>query len=421
MTALSAECSEALMNSQNSHNMEALFSGTFDYRKYEPRLDNIPRILLRGWQQGSAAGVLGFNTDRGIYPWAWHYLLPEFSDTFGAEPVDIPPRLTDLCRGEVLALASMHIRGDETEVFTPFTSWTADLPTAVFFAMGTFTADGWAIHGQGEIAVVNLSPPYPITIHAPDVGFRDLPMEYLVHGPVTQGVRVVSIAAIRNALNCPLWPFCHGTRREPHPVTEEEIRDSAMFGLLFLDPADENVDVALVLAASLLSWAQVPVSSPRPLGEADRLCAERQVARPWPSEDLERILNSRLLVHNGAVPPLSDAVLANPQTSTVGAPQLKLTLGLLTRMQEAWGPARDKTAGASKPPPTRGQWEAAFRAAASQHTPVPHSCGPFTCKFCGKSRAGAPATDHSRPESIFFCSERCLSSQDREHRDERET
>jgi len=266
----------------------------------------------------------------------------------------------------------------------------------------------------GHIAVVDLSRPHHI-IHAPDIGWTSLPMEYLVHGAVTQGLRVVSIAAIRTTLNCQHWPFCHSVAREPHSVTEDEIRDSVRFGLLFQSAADEHVDVAIVLAASLLSWAQVPVGSPRPLGMAELLSAGQQQTR-WPAADLEIILGSRLLVHNGGGPPLSGAVLANPLTSTVGAPQLELTLELLTRMQEAWGSASSDTAGTSQPRLTRDQWEAAFREAASLHTPVLHNCGPFSCRFCGKTRAGATATDFSRPESIYFCTMRCLNSQAREDR-----
>lgn len=397
--------------------MEAIFSGKFDNSKYKPRRDNIPRILLRGWHPGTAAAALGLNTDRGIYPFAWHYLLLALNDGVSLEPVVIPPRLTDLSRGEVLALASVHIGGD-VEVLSQLSSWSADLPTAVFFAMGSYEVEGWEMHEPGHVAVVDLSRPYPI-IHVPDLGWSSLPMEYLVHGPITQGLRVVSIAAIRTTLHCSLWPFCHSVRREPHSITEEEIRDSVRFGLLFQGAADKHVDVALVLAASLLSWGQVQVSSPRPLGEADLLRAERQQTRPWPPADLERILGSRILVHNGVGPPLSGAVLANSLTSTVGAPQLELTLSLLTRMQETWGPASDNTAGTSQPRLTREQWEAAFRAAASQHTYKPHICRQLRCRFCGKTRAGATVTDFSRPESIYFCTKRCLNLQARKESVER--
>ncbi|KAH8772604.1 hypothetical protein F5883DRAFT_641970 [Diaporthe sp. PMI_573] len=353
--------------------MEALFGGKFDNRNYDPRGDNIPRILLRGWHPGTAAAAVGLNTDRGIYPFAWYHLLPALINGVSQEPVVAPPRLTDLSRSEVLALASAHI--------------------GVFFALGEYAVEGWDMAEPGHIAVVDLSRPYHI-IHAPDLGWTSLPMEYLVHGPVTQGLRVVSIAAIRTTLNCQHWPFCHSVAREPHSVTEDEIRDSVRFGLLFQSAADEHVDVAIVLAASLLSWAQVPVGSPRPLGMADLQRAEQQQTR-WPPADLDIILGSRLLVHNGVGPPLSGAVLANPLTST-----------------EAWGSASSDTAGASQPRLTRDQWEAAFREAASLHTPVLHSCGPFSCRFCGgKTRAGATATDFSRPEFIYFCTMRCLNSQ----------
>lgn len=285
--------------------MEPTF-GINDSRRYRPRGDNIPRVLVRGWHPGTAAAALGLNSDRGIYPFAWHFHVSPASRHAGAgcEPADVPPRLTDLSRGHVLALAAAHIGGD-TDSLSPFTSWSADLPTAVFFALGEYSVRGWVMNTEpGHIAVVDLSRPHPI-IHATDLGWSSLPMEYMVHGPVTQGLRVVSIAMMRSTLNCHLWPFCHGVRREPHPVTEEEIRDSVRFGLLFLNTADTHVDIAIILAASLLSWGQVPVGSPKPLGKADLLRAEEQQTRPWPAADVERILTSRLLVHNGAFPPLS--------------------------------------------------------------------------------------------------------------------
>lgn len=397
------------MDEQNSESMEPSHRGLYDESKYTPRRDNVPRILLRGWHSGTAATALGLNTDRGIYPFAWRFqVLPA-----PAEPVNDPPRLTDLSRGEVLALAASHIGGD-TDSLTPFTSWTADLPTAVFFALGEYDVFGWAMNPEpGQVAVVDLSRPQQPIIHATDLGWQSLPMEYLVHGPVTEGLRVVHIASIRTTLNCPLWPFCHGVRREPHSVTEEEIMDSVRIGLLFLSAADTHVDVAIIIAASLLSWGQVPVRSPSPLGEVDLMRVESQQTRPWPRADLERILTSRLLVHNGAFPPLSGAVLANFLTSTVGAPQLELTLSLLTRMQEAWGrPANTgNTAGTSRRLLTREQWEAAFREAAYRNSPLAHICGPFICRGCG-SRARNDAPDYSLVDTLLHCSNRCAALYD---------
>lgn len=389
--------------------MDNIFSAKFD--KYEPRQDNLPRILLRGWHPGTAAAALGLNTARGIYPFAWQYLLPASNTQVSREPPSLPSRLTELSRAAVTALAQCHIQGQE-DVATPFTSWTADLSTAAFFALGSFGEFEWQVNDEaGYIGVVDMSRSRPV-IHVPDLGWQSLPQEYLVYGPVTDGIRVVSIATIRNTLNCEHWPFCHSVRREPHPVTEEEIRDSVRVGLLFQGPADKHVDVAIVVAASLLSWAQVRVLSPRPLGDADLLHSERQQARPWPRADLDAILGSPLVVHKGAGPPLSGAVLGNGLTSTVGAPQLALTTQLLTEMQSAWDPARH-TAEPSPPVLTRAQWVAAFRAAATRHSPSLHDCGPILCQFCEKTHPGATATGWLRFESIYFCSEQCQDSQAR--------
>ncbi|POS71861.1 hypothetical protein DHEL01_v209741 [Diaporthe helianthi] len=402
------------MNGQhNSESMEPTSRGTFgDDVKYRPRGNNIPRILLRGWHPLTTAAVLGLNTDRGIYPFAWRFRVRRAP----GEPAVVPHPLTDLSRGEVLALAAGHIGGD-TDSLTPFTSWSADLPTAVFFALGEYDLiDYWIMSPEpGHIAVLDLSRrPHPL-IHATDLGWLSLPMEYLVHGPVTEGLRVVSIAAIRSDLGCPLFPFCHSVRREPHAVTEEEIRDAVGFGLLFLSAADTYVDVAIILAASFLSWGQVPVRSPHPLGVADILRADRQQTRPWPRQDLDSVLTSRLLVHNGAFPPLSGAILANSLTSTVGAPQLELTLNLLTRIQEAWGPANsdgNNASGTSQARLTRGQWEAAFREAAGRHEPNAHQCGPFVCQGCDVSLERADEPDYSRPDLLFHCSARCAALRD---------
>lgn len=403
------------MNKQNSHIMDHIFSAKFD--KYEPRQDNVPRILLRGWHPGTAAAALGLNTGRGIYPFAYQYLLPASNTQVSREPPSLPSRLTELSVAAVTALAQCHI-GSEQEVATPFTSWTADLAVSVYFALGSFShTQGWDVNDvPGYIAVVDSSLPRPV-IHVPDLGWQSLPQEYLLYGPVTQGLRVVSINTIRGTLNCQNWPFCHSVRREPHTVTEEEIRDSVRVGLLFQGPADQHVDVALVVAASLLSWAQVRVLSPRPFGPAELARAERQQTRPWPEADIDNILSSRLLVHKGAVPPLSGAVLGNALTSTVGAPQLELTIQLLTKMQSAWDPARD-TSGTSPPVLTRAQWVAAFKAAANRHSPSLHDCGPICCESCGKTHGGTTATDWLKLESIYFCSQQCYDSQARKERAE---
>lgn len=186
-------------------------------------------------------------------------------------------------------------------------------------------------------------------------------------------------------------------------------------GLLFQGPADNHVDVAIVVAASLLSWAQVHVLSPRPLGDADLLRAERQQNRPWPEADIDAILGSRLLVHDGAGPPLSGAVLGNTLTSTVGAPQLQLTIELLIKMQKAWEPA-GQTSETSPPALSRAQWVDAFRAAADRYSPSLHECAERHCEFCEKTHPGATATDWLRFESMYFCSEQCQESHARKER-----
>lgn len=190
-------------------------------------------------------------------------------------------------------------------------------------------------------------------------------------------------------------------------------------GLLFQSPADNHVDVVMVVAASLLSWAQVRVPSPRPLGPADLVRAERQQTRPWPQADVDVILGSRLLVHNGGLPPLSGAVLGNTITSTVGAPQLELTIQLLTEMQKAWEPA-GQTPGTTSPSVlSRAQWVEAFRAAADRCSPSIHECGERLCEFCEKIHPGDTATDWLRFESMYFCSEQCQHSHARKERVER--
>lgn len=403
--------------------MDLIFSVSSD--KYKPRQDNLPRILLRGWHPGTAAAALDLNTGSGIYPFAWQCLAPASNKMVSREAPSLPARLTELSKVAVTALAQAHIGGEEV-VATPFTSWTACLATSVFFALGSFGEFQWEMNdAPGYIAVMEDSSRPRRIIHVPDLGWASLPQEYLVYGPVIQGLRVISIATIRQTLACPHWPYCHSVRREAHPVTEEEIRDSVRVGLLFQGPADDNVDVAMVVAASLLSWAQIPVSSPRPLGPADLVRAERQQTRPWPEEDIGAILASRLLVHKGAVPPLSGAVLGNALTSTVGAPQLELTIQLLTQMQSAWGPAAktgptaetvsaaETVPAAETSPPvlTRAQWVAAFKAAASRLSPTPHNCGPIRCEFCGKVHPGATATGWLRSESFHFCSQECQISQ----------
>lgn len=427
--------------------MDLMFSVNSD--KFKPRQDNLPRILLRGWHPGTAASALGLNTGSGIYPFAWQCTAPASNKLVSRDPPNLPVRLHELSKIAVKALASEHIAGEE-DVATPFTSWTADFSTSAFFGMGSpaLSSAGevqWEMHGApGYIAVMDSSRPRPV-IHVPDLGWASLPQEYLVYGPVIQGLRVVSIATIRKTLNCIHWPNCHSVRGEAHPVTEEEIRDSVRVGLLFQGPADNNVDVAMVVAASLLSWAQVPVSTPRPLEPEDLVQAERQQVRPWPEEDVGAILSSRLLVHKGAVPPLSGAVLGNALTSTVGAPQLELTIQLLTRMQSAWGPAAETgptaeadpaaetgpaaeagsaaetgpAAETSPPVLTRAQWVAAFKAAANRLAPTPHDCGPIRCEFCGKVHPGDTATGWLRFEFIYFCSQECQISQAKKEKVER--
>lgn len=356
--------------------MDQLFSTRFD--KYKLRRDNLPRVLFRGWHSGTRATALGLNSPRGVYPFAWQNLLPASNTQVSREPPSLPSHLDELSKVAVTALASKHIGSDFFQ--TPFTSWTADLATAVWFSMGSFGELQWEMNeGPGFVAVVDLSYSWPV-IHVPDLGWTSLPQEWLIYGPVTR-VRVVSVDEIRNTI-CTHWPSCYGSRHEPHHVTEEEIRDSVRVGLLFQDKEDKEIDITLVVAASLLSWGQTLVPSPRPLSEADILSFETQQVRPWPSEDIQSILRSRLLIHGDAVPPLSGTLLGNSLTSTVGAPQLQLTIQLLTEMQTTWVAATTRLSLA------REEWEANFAKALSQYSPTPHSCIPIRCESQDEESGG---------------------------------
>ncbi|KAJ0117079.1 hypothetical protein J7T55_003495 [Diaporthe amygdali] len=264
--------------------MDQLSSTRFD--KYKLRRDNLPRVLFRGWHSGTRATALGLNSPRGVYPFAWQNLLPASNTQVSREPPSLPSHLDELSKVAVTALASKHIGSDFFQ--TPFTSWTADLATAVWFSMGSFGELQWEMNeGPGFVAVVDLSYSWPV-IHVPDLGWTSLPQEWLIYGPVTR-VRVVSVDEIRNTI-------C----------------------LLFQDKEDKEIDITLVVAASLLSWGQTLVPSPRPLSEADILSFETQQTT-W--------------------------VASTTQSSLA-----------------------------------REEWEANFAKALSQYSPTPHSCIPIRCE-----------------------------------------
>lgn len=377
---------------------------------YRPRRDNLPRVLFRGYHSDTHATTLGLNSAAGIYPFAWQCLLPRSNSMVNRLALSLPLRLSSLSIVAVTTLASSHVGGEVVD--SPYTSWTADFSTAVYFSLGSPGVFEWDTNEEpGFVAAVELSPAHQV-IHVPDLGWESLPMEYLLYGPVIEGIRAVSIAAIRDALNCKLWPSCHGVKREPHHIAEEEIRDSMKVGLLFQKPEDQTLDISLIVAASLMSWNQVHVSSPRPFGEADLSRFKRQKTWPFPITEIQTIIESRLLVHNGSGPPLSGAPLRNPRTNTVGAPQLQLTIQLLTEMQASWQPRSpgERT--------SRGEWKARFARAVSRHSPAPHSCGAIRREVCGNTQ-GDDASRWLKRDSTYFCSKECQPLQRQRERFER--
>lgn len=405
----------------------------------------LPRFLFRGFNLASPTAWIGLNSPQGIFPHAFrpdlnHANRPRrrgFASSTRRDPDagvhEPPPRLEDLDYWGLQSRALCHIQGDMSPL-TPFTSWTADLSTALYFAQGRYRGEGgeWDFFPGRDDATAYLCvlDTWALLLpaageqqqrgrrifHAPVVAgpaAEGLLMEYLVFGPVPRGphLRCVRLASIRAALSCDAWPACDDERqpppgRAPHRVTGPEARAALAAGCLFRrraggsgtgantdagagaddDDDDDDVDVVLAVAAGLLAAHQRRVESPRPLEHATvmMLTYFPRAAPAWPEGSVEAVLGCLGLglgldgEGEGAAgptgaPPVSGRPLVNPVMDVRGAPQLRLARDLLCALDAALGGSeRGRTLSGD-------EWERILRIQVDRDEGAGHICQATGC------------------------------------------
>ncbi|KAJ0107205.1 hypothetical protein J7T55_007575 [Diaporthe amygdali] len=233
--------------------------------------------------------------------------------------------------------AQAHVSGMRTTSFeTPFSSWSANLQTAVDFATRYDNGGGRLASPPGAIAVLDTAVflsdaerPFRI-FHMPDIG-PNIPCEYLVYGCVDgPAYRVVLVTDIRAKLNCATWPSCEARPPMRHPVAIDDIIDAMRMANLFCLDGMPNLDIALAVTAAEISRQQWTSPPPQPSPNL----AEERIELVWTPEDLSIVFCVLLRFGIHEIRPLL-LPLANPETPARGFPQLHLMIDLLDKIQDA--------------------------------------------------------------------------------------
>lgn len=401
------------MNSRAAaENIEDMHKGF--YEKHTDLLERLhrseaylPRFLFRGFNSSSTTAWGGLNSTQGIFPHAFRSDLnyadrPRTqSSVKSLDPdadIEPTPRLEDLDFWGLQSRAHNHVQG-YTSPLTPFTSWTADLSTALYFAQGTYRDEGdWNFFDHKTATYLCVLDTWSLLpagergrriFHAPVVAgpaAEGLIMEYLVFGPVLHGpsFRCVRLSAIRRALSCDAWPFCDGQPpRASHRVTAPEARAALAAGCLFRQPSEAlDLDVVLVVAAGLLAAHQRDVQSPRPLEHwtVQMLTYLPRAALVWPEGSIEAVLGCLGVRGEGEAssssrlaPLLSGQPLVNPAMDVRSAPQLQLARDLLCALDANLGGGRGKTVAGGQPL-SGDVWERALQMQVASDEGAGHAC-----------------------------------------------
>lgn len=237
---------------------------------------------------------------------------------------------------------------------TPFTSWTCDFETAVYFAIGHFPGDGegpdpaetgsddeWVFHDVGMPATITVIDTWTIpdhhlrVFHHPAIMPDDpIPSEFLIYGALDRAdgidLRGVSVNELRARLNCPQWPRCPSRIPLPHRPTPQHIFEAVTIARAYMQDEEAglvgNTDLSLVILAGELSRQQWRGLLPHPSVHE----AEAKVQIQWPEMWLRRIRKVLDRILPGPIGArMSGIALANAGTPYVGFPQFRLMQQLL--------------------------------------------------------------------------------------------
>lgn len=251
---------------------------------------------------------------------------------------------------------------------TPFTSWSCDFETALYFAIGHYPSldelhyleaageqTDWIFHEADVPADVTVIDTWTIpdrhlrVFHQPDLLLNPnadpIPSEFLIYGALDRAdgvdLRGVSIQELSISLRCPTWPLCDSRVKFPHQPTLQDVSEAWTIASAFfmqdwnLNEGGEVAnadgdDVGLAVLAGELARQQWDGSPPRPNAHE----YEAQVQLQWPETWLRRIRGLLARVSPGELL-VSGTSLANDGAPAEGFPQVQLMQQLLLSWDES--------------------------------------------------------------------------------------
>lgn len=149
----------------------------------------------------------------------------------------MPKSMRDVSGNDLSILVYNHVCNEQV-LATPFSSWSPDIGTALYFATGHYArlakVKGASIIDPRQCSIAVLDTwkvfslkerPYRVSQMAA-IGVPRYECEYLVYGRVSgPAYTLVLIEGIQEAVECLRWPCCPTRQPMSHPLTIEELEE----------------------------------------------------------------------------------------------------------------------------------------------------------------------------------------------------
>lgn len=327
--------------------------------------NKLPRFLFRGFHAASGARAVGtserhelcdvgsLNTKKHIIPYAFRPKGIKIMEKIMAGPESKRPDTRDLIEGHVFNCSGPD---EDCPIWgpTPFSSWTPDLHTALYFARLQWEVDDrgnmvrTALRKYPRIAVLDT---HMLSKHIETQDVRvyhtkafaqifeepdwDLRTEYLVYGKVSgPAFHVVCVDKIQEIANLAgsCWQTLDGkasaTRLSRHSLTTDELVKARKVAELFQRDNEDQPDVIIAIVAAELARLQCDTGVPLPYPKPSTIPVE------WEDRDIDRVIDT-LTSHIDALSGLDKArrTLVNPRQCTLALPNVGMMTNMLMGIQ----------------------------------------------------------------------------------------
>lgn len=327
--------------------------------------NKLPRFLFRGFHAASGARAVGtgerhelcdvgsLNTKKHIIPYAFRPKGIKIMENIMAGPENQRPGTKELIEGHVFNCSGPD---EDCPIWgpTPFSSWTPDLHTALYFARLQWEVDDdgnvvpTALRKYPRIAVLDT---HMLSTYAETQDVRvyhtkalaqifeepdwDLRTEYLVYGKVSgPAYDVVCVDKIQEVANLAgsCWRTLEGQASTAtlsrHNLTKDEVLKAKKMAELFQRDDEDQPDVIIALVAAELARLQYDTGVPLPYPKQLTLSVK------WEERDIDMVVDT-VSSQIDALAGMDKArrTLVNPRQCTHALPNVGMMTNMLMGIQ----------------------------------------------------------------------------------------